>query len=241
MILMKDAIQAFLDYWPIIVSALVVVATIINRRIPPERMHPWMSVFVDVVAVLPRRGQVGPMQLPVNLPLVPSFRKKCEHDEEPRPPLPPSTPVAILLIGSLVLGAASCACWTEAERNTERCVIARQIVDCTKQSVFDTVAKIIPGLLALISGGKIDFDGVLDFLIKGGFDNIGCVLAALEHDLLPAAQFSPGDEVAARAASYSNAFIERSRAWRNQHLAGYRFKLPKARGNAGAAGVVLYP
>lgn len=123
-----------------------------------------------------------------------------------------------LLIASSLL-ASSCACWGEKAQDP-KCIVLKQVIDCTVGAGRDVIAHALPLIMAMISGGSMDFNALLDSLKRAGIDDASCILAAVETNFLPRMMETPVAE-----------FVYQARSYRHLKAPGKRFKL--------ASGVVV--
>lgn len=86
----------------------------------------------------------------------------------------------------LLAFTASCACWKpeSPDYNAPKCVIARQVIDCSVSSVRGMLPAVIGILGPLLVGGVADWSVVLDRLIGQGIENGMCIIAALQADFM---------------------------------------------------------
>lgn len=125
--------------------------------------------------------------------------------------------VSAVAYGSLLL-ASGCACWQpqHPDYNAPKCVVARQAVDCTTEAVKDNVAQLLPVVQWIIKGAdrsSWDTEWITNTLMAMGFQNVGCILAALENDFLRSPMAAPSKE---------HLVFE---AWKKKHP-GIAYKLP---------------
>lgn len=91
---------------------------------------------------------------------------------------------ALVLLPAVLLSSCACFDAKSPKYNTKGCVIARQVVDCTKGSIFDLAKAVGPAIaMALITGAKIDLQALAAAAEKNGVGNGLCILAAIEADL----------------------------------------------------------
>ncbi|MDE3097332.1 MAG: hypothetical protein KGK07_15195 [Chloroflexota bacterium] len=108
-----------------------------------------------------------------------------------RTPLAAKLPLGVLLVGAVAL--SGCACWhpTDPAFASQRCVIARQSVDCTTASAKGEIAPGIAVAKTIVDSGTVDVVTIEAALISLGFHDAQCVLAALASDF-SRAKASPG-------------------------------------------------
>lgn len=92
-----------------------------------------------------------------------------------------------MMLAALVCFATSCTCWG-SNSNTKACVVVRDVVDCTESGVESSIANFEPILIYLIDtltgvGAILDWADIGADLINLGFQDGGCIMAALQRDL----------------------------------------------------------
>lgn len=78
---------------------------------------------------------------------------------------------------------SGCACWNDpAKMHDEKCVVARQIVDCSSQDLSSLLPVGKPVLDYFLGGmaGPFDWGAVLRALSWVGFDKAICILEQLQ-------------------------------------------------------------
>lgn len=97
------------------------------------------------------------------------------------PPAPPSAILALILIPLL---SACSFCKLEANEQQSRCILERNLIACGTQTGF----QLLPIVLSVVGqaiAGHFDAEKLVSNLEAAGFQNIPCILAALQDYLLP--------------------------------------------------------
>ncbi len=194
-------------HWPLLVSILgpsgaVFVSTIINvfgdPDHDPQTPPPvWVVPFVILQGFLTLRaapGRKGLDGIGDGRWSVPGHFPQIGEPIPTRAGVAPSSNTDLLVLGLLFAQIAGCACFKpEApDYNSKACVVARQVVDCTKGSVIGLIMAVGPALaVAILSGAPIDLAHIAEQAEKGAIGNGLCLLAALEADLIKPGASSP--------------------------------------------------
>lgn len=132
----------------------------------------------------------------------------------------------VLLIGFVITSTTACGvCSQDAHRNDLKCVVVRNIVDCTKDAVVSVVPQFMPLVMELIDratggDGEIDWGILSRGLIAIGIRDGGCILAAIEAQYLQVTPTGPA-RAFRQAESYHNGF----RRLRAERWPGVNFKV----------------
>ncbi len=152
-----------------------------------------LAALANFLAVLTRKDAPGTLKAPLS-------------SGEASPDLK-----ALALFMAFTMGLSACACLRPSsdEYNSKKCVVARQALDCTKDSLV-ALLPLLPGIaVALLSGQAIDWAAIGNGAKDKGLANAACLLAVVQADFgSPAAA---RDSLADRLALDEAASLELSR------------------------------
>ena len=125
----------------------------------------------------------------------------------------PSALVAVGLLSSLLAGGA---CWSPARKNDPKCVVLRDVVDCSTAAVKAQSGRGLAIVTELINQGTFNTDALISALAGAGISSGECVLAAVAKNFLT----TPRGVSAAQAS-----FMEHRNAWlRAKYPSGVTYK-----------------
>jgi hypothetical protein len=142
----------------------------------------FLRTLLDLVSVTTNKDATGTLKMPFKRSTYLNGVKKKGKNMNKLMLVP-------ILIGSMLM--SGCACWG-ADAQKKSCVVARQIVDCSKSTGVDLALHVAPALIALISSGAMDLPGLLSALTAEGFTEVDCIVQALRNDFASQPNLSPG-------------------------------------------------
>jgi hypothetical protein len=103
--MLSSALQWIRLHWEdvLAVSGVLAIVLLSIKNRYGDKAPKWLDVALDVLSLLPRKGQVGPLG-PVSLPGLPSMGGKKREGDEDVPPAPPSAVLAIVFAGLALSG-----------------------------------------------------------------------------------------------------------------------------------------
>jgi hypothetical protein len=197
---------------------------------PAHYLYLVAAAYALLEYILPRISSVAARSLLEAianlLRSVPGVGVVFERFGTPRPagsgasgsPGAPRSFLVLLATGATLLCACACFQPQNAKYNSDQCVIARQVVDCTRSAFLAEKDKGIQLVLGLIQQGQLDIPTLLSALKEAGFTQAECILAALDHDFLKVPRATAGDQTGFRVAWLD---------WRLVHRPGVTYRLPQ--------------
>lgn len=160
------------------------------------------------------KDEPGTFQLPVltaarrtkKLMVAKKMMKAARRDTDDTPTPPPGIGTAVLSILLLMsLFLQGCCAWTGTCTGKVG-EIGNDIVDCGKASLKQSIANLIPTVLAIITGGSINWEQQLNSLVGLGGDALSCALVVVAQDIqsYSSAPATSEEEGKARAKSHAD-------------------------------------
>jgi len=147
----------------------------------------WMKWVIDMLSLVSKSDSDGTFKLPFKSSKAPAGKPNMRTGK------PASVPavVASLLIAFMLLNTG-CACWKPEGKNDPKCIVLREVVDCTTGALKD-LGPALGGVLAVLMSGntEIDWNVILDRLKGAGLTDAGCILAELQKDFMGKPAASP--------------------------------------------------
>lgn len=97
--------------------------------------------------------------------------------------------LALVVLGSVL---PACYCWQPAHQSEPKCIVARQVVDCTHEAINVLEPAALLLITDLIGAESPDWTAIEQRLEAFGFRDAGCLLAALENDFVKTQAIRPG-------------------------------------------------
>lgn len=164
-------------HWAEILGVCYALINLANALAKGPEAKGKLAALADFLAVLARKDAAGTLKAPM-------AKSKPLGSDAPAPKSPPDLKALVALPLAFVVGLSGCACFRPSsdEYNSKKCVVARQVLDCTKDSLVGLLP-LLPGIaVALMSGQPIDWQAVAQGAQDKGLANAACILAAIRVD-----------------------------------------------------------
>ena len=220
-----DKIKPYLDWlkhnspWLVPVAAGVL-ANLYNGLSEYPKQRAFVRWLIDLLSIVTKKDSANSLKMPFRSSKAPEGKLSMLKKRQ-KPPTPPAPLAVAVLLPFLFITLTGCACWQPEHKNDPKCIVVRQIVDCTTDAIKD-MGPVVAGLIGgLINGNtNVDWDMVLSRLEGAGIKDAGCILANLENDFMTKPAASP--EYAQRAKMVHDGFA----SWKAKHgLADAKFKV----------------
>lgn len=159
-------------------AVVYALANLANALIKDPEAKSIIGKVVDVVSFLVRAEAQGT----VKMPLVSMSKAR---------PMPPSLHLVFALFCTLTLGASGClpslaACRSPDLSIAPKCHLEQDLIACGEKSGLDLLPIVVDVVMSAI-GGTFDPSALVSQLESEGFNDVPCLLAAVENYFMPAA------------------------------------------------------
>lgn len=154
-----------------------------DPKTPPPSWVRVLIVFNNILAWRAPDGASGLFGTRWSVPLLHYPMQKKGDDATP----PGSSGAVPTLLIVLLLSLGGCSvCRLPENVQQPRCVLERNLIACGQQAGFQLVP-IVLSVVGQVIAGHFDAGRLVEQLERAGFQNIPCVLAALQDYILPEA------------------------------------------------------
>jgi hypothetical protein len=160
---------------PTIISGLTISPKTADGAPIVQKVWDMIKMVMSVLSILTHKDQPGTFQAPLKMG---RLVKKA----------PPTTLAAVVLLFAFSSSQVNCAWWDKHGQQVEDVAI-----NCGTTAIHDAAMHLLPAVLAIVSGGSINWNEQLNAFAKQfGQDSVACALEFASNKLMAEAPMGVG-------------------------------------------------